>query len=94
MQFSDSYYMALYMAEGSWDDAEQQCTAHDMHLWSINSYTEWWNLYPSFSFTFITTTFQKDFDSISHKLQSTVLLFIGLRLSLEVNYVEKHNKKI
>ena len=76
--------MVLYMAEGSWDDAEQQCTAQDMHLWSINSHGEWWNLYPTFSIKVLTNTYQKDFDSYYDKLQSTVLLFIGLQQSDKV----------
>ena len=83
--------MELHTLEGSWDDAEQQCVKHGMHLWSINNHMEWWNLY-SISGTKALTALQLENDN--EKIQSTVLLFIGLRLSDKEYYKVVYQMKM
>ena len=34
----------FYLPNGTWQDAEDKCNRVKGHLWSINSYTEWWNV--------------------------------------------------
>ena len=65
------------MSIGSWLDAEATCEAEGGHLWSINSYDEWWNIYQ-------TTTTASMYESGLHQnttylLIVSALLFIGLR---------------
>ena len=46
-QFHRSYYFWRALRQGSWYDAEKGCNKYNAHLWSINSYEEWWNVYLS-----------------------------------------------
>ena len=87
LQFSNSEYVTEYLTEGSWRDAEETCVKkHNMHLWSINSHSEWWNIYHAFATHYITKS-ERTNNSLKHmnrdlsKLSTTSLLFIGLTVS-------------
>ena len=68
------------MDSGSWSDAEDYCNIGKGHLWSINSYFEWWTLYNSFEIkAFTKTQHGRGLNTDFHYLLSTVLLFIGLQ---------------
>ena len=70
-----------YIGNGSWDDAEAECTKWKSHLWSINSYDEWWNIYNSFG---TTASYVDSADAIHNDyvhVYTTVILYIGLRLN-------------
>ena len=71
-------YTAHYISTGSWNDAEAYCKTIGSHLWSINSYFEWWNLHTSFSAGVLIQGQGRDMNINFHYLASTVLLFIGL----------------
>ena len=68
------------LEEGSWNDAEDDCRKGSSHLWSINSYDEWWNVYNSLG-TLAAGKHQHDvIHSTFQEIPSTILLFIGLRV--------------
>ena len=84
------------MDKGSWSDAEQHCNYINGHLWSINSFFEWWNLYNSFSIIAVTEGHEKDINVNFHYIPSTVLLFIGLQAREDdhnkvFNYIYNNN---
>ena len=48
LQFGRRYYYQQYLSRGSWLDAERKCNSIESfegHLWSINSHSEWWNVF-------------------------------------------------
>ena len=68
------------MSNASWDDAEAYCNYIGGHLWGINSFYEWWNLYISFSVGVVSSQEHRPDININFRyLASTVLLFIGLQ---------------
>ena len=73
----------------SWSDAEEYCKIDNGHLWSINSYFEWWHLYNAFNRQALTKTHGEDLNLEFPYLLSTVLIFIGLQVD-----TDSHNKVI
>ena len=74
----------LYNNNGSWSDAGQACDSVGAKLWAINSFAEWWHLSSSFGIATIDADKQLDLNVDLVKLSSTVLLFIGQKLSHQV----------
>ena len=83
-QYSDSVYVMDYLTNGTWSDAEKKCIDLGMHLWSINSYSEWWNVYNSLAIGAVDVTTHRDVNVGLIKITSSVLLFIGLQTVNEV----------
>ena len=77
--------MVRYLDRSSWRNAEHECKNRGMHLWSINSHSEWWNIYPNVGTAVISKKFQQDVNTEFKKIPSTVILFIGLHISNKVN---------
>ena len=63
----------------SWKDAEQVCVHNNGHLWSVNSYSEWWNIMHS-----IGQSEGNAFHTQGMSLLGTNLLFIGLEKKEQV----------
>ena len=74
----------IYIAKGSWDDAEQACDGIGAKLWAINSFAEWLHLSSSFGNVAIDTKQKRDMNVDLIKLSSTVILFIGQQLYSQV----------
>ena len=65
------------MSNGSWLDADATCQDQGGHLWSINSYDEWWNVYQA---TTTASIYDHDgYQDTTYLLMVSALLFIGLR---------------
>ena len=74
-----------HLSQGTWMDAEKECIDMGMHLWSINSYSEWWNVYNSLATGAVDVATHQNVNIDLIKITSTVLLFIGLIIVNEVN---------
>ena len=87
----------IYIAKGSWNDAQQACGRIGANLWAINSFAEWLHLSSSFANVVIDTKQNKDMNVNLIKLSSTVILFIGQQLYSQVILFKKllyHSKTI
>ena len=79
----------IYIAKGSWNDAEQACDGIGAKLWAINSFAEWLHLSSSFGNVAIDTKQKRDMNVDLIKLSSTVILFIGQQLYSQVLVFKK-----
>ena len=68
------------MLNGSWNDAERLCRQEDGHLWSINSYSEWWHIYNLLSLPGLLTDRLPVFEQ-ARQLQQSILFFIGIQFA-------------
>ena len=66
--------MRYYITKGTWEDAEQVCVDNGGHLWSVNSYSEWWNV-----MHIIGKNEAGVFSVQGMAMMGTTLLFIGLK---------------
>ena len=64
-----------YLESSSWLDAEHYCVSGGSHLWSINSFDEWYNVYQSVQHT---TMYEEADASATNLIMISTLLFIGL----------------
>ena len=74
----------IYIAKGSWNDAEQACDSIGVNLWAINSFAEWLHLSSSFGKVAINIKQNKDMNVDLIKMSTTVILFIGQQLYSQV----------
>ena len=74
-QFQNSFYTVNYLNYSSWLDAEHYCANYGSHLWSINSFDEWYNVYQSVQHT---SMFEETGASGTNLIMISTLLFIGL----------------
>ena len=74
----------IYIANGSWNDAEEACDSIGAKLWAMNSFAEWLHLSSSFGNVAIDTKDNRDMNVDLIKLSSTVILFIGQQLYSQV----------
>ena len=74
-QFQNSFYTVNYLTNASWSDAEQFCASSGSHLWSINSFDEWHNVYQSVQQS---SLFEESKDTTTNLIMISTLLFIGL----------------
>ena len=79
----------IYIAKGSWNDAEEACDSIGAKLWAINSFAEWLHLSSSFGNVAIDTKQKRDMNVDLIKLSSTVILFIGQQLYSQVLIFKK-----
>ena len=70
-QFQNSLYTVVYLGSSSWLHAEQYCANDGRHLWSINSFDEWYNVYQSVQHATM-------FDKSGGFIMISTILFIGL----------------
>ena len=70
----------IYIAKGSWNDAEQACDSIGVNLWAINSFAEWLHFTSLFGNVAIDSKQKRDMNIDLIKLSSTVILFIGQQL--------------
>ena len=73
-QFQNSLYTVNYLKNSSWLDAEHHCANGGSHLWSINSFDEWYNVYQSVQHT----SMFEEADTSTNLIMISTLLFIGL----------------
>ena len=66
------------MLNGSWNDAEHLCRQEGGHLWSINSYGEWWHIYNMLFLPALLKEWRFVFIQ-ARKLQQSILFFIGIQ---------------
>ena len=64
-----------YLKKSNWLDAENYCAIGGGHLWSINSFDEWYNVYQSVQHT---SMFGESSASTTKLIMISTLLFIGL----------------
>ena len=71
------------MEVGSWTSAEQSCVQLGGHLWSINSYSEWWKIINILEAQYYYEG--KVIYSDLLRVFTTTLLFIGLNYAQNVS---------
>ena len=71
------------MSVGTWITAEYECAKHGSHLWSINSYSEWWNILQT-----VGTVNGKTYETQRMGLLTTSLIFIGLSNNQQVSDIQ------
>ena len=74
-QFQNSLYTVNYLEDSNWFDAEKYCANAGSHLWSINSFDEWYNVYQSVQHT---SMFEGAGTSNTNLIMISTILFIGL----------------
>ena len=74
-QLQNSIYTVNYLTNASWSDAEHYCAKRGSHLWSINSFDEWYNVYQSVQQS---SLFEELTDSTTNLIMISTLVFIGL----------------
>ena len=78
--------MVNYLNKASWLDAEHYCTTRGSHLWSINSFDEWYNIFQAVQHT---SMFEIEKSSTTNFIMVSTLLFIGLTQN---NFVSEYLK--
>ena len=74
-KFQNSLYTVSYLNYASWSDAEQDCDKKRSHLWSINSFDEWYDVYQAVQQS---SMIVDEKDSSTNLIMISTLLFIGL----------------
>ena len=74
------------MEKGTWEDAENKCRSNwrGSHLWSINSYSEWWHIVQTLGMG----VSHQEHDAINLEtmhVMTSVITFIGLKTTHGVN---------
>ena len=72
-----------YLENASWLDAEYLCNDRDGHLWSLNSFDEWWNVFQSVQHSSMNEEAETYFTNL---IMISTLLFIGLTRNELVRY--------
>ena len=88
MQFNNKYYHQHYLSRGTWLDAERVCHSgvdSDGHLWSVNSYTEWWNIVHKAGSEFIRYGSSDKIFVMHDDFLLATLSFIGLQRYAQVS---------
>ena len=81
----------IYLESSSWLDAEKYCANDGSHLWGINSFDEWYNVYQSVQHA---KMFEKSGDYNSNFIMVSTILFIGLTKDYLVKQIVLLNTSI
>ena len=82
LQLGRRYYYQQYLTRGSWLDAERKCNSMDIpksHVWSINSYSEWWNVFHRMGIEFYDPRRTNKIFKLQDEVLLSTLSFIGLQ---------------
>ena len=76
------------LEDGSWEDAENKCQSNwrGSHLWSINSYSEWWHIVQTLGMG-VTQSTHATINLETVHVMTSVITFIGLKTSSGVIHV-------